>query len=134
MHTLRTVTRRHSLPQLLLAGTAGAALLALAACASTPAPTEQMAVSNAALAHAVSAGGVDLAPAEMAMARDKMRRANLAIGDKDHDAALALAQQAQLDAQLAEAKAESAKAKKSAVALQEASRALREEMGRKTTP
>ena len=46
--------------------------------------------------------------------------------------ALTLAQQAQLDAQVAEAKAEAAKAGKSVTALQEASRALREEMARKT--
>jgi septal ring factor EnvC (AmiA/AmiB activator) len=108
-----------------------AAVLLLAACATTPPPTEQMAVSNAALAHAISAGSVEFAPAEMAMARDKMQRANAALAAKDNDTALAMAQQAQLDAQLAEAKAESAKARKSSDALSEAARALREEMARK---
>jgi hypothetical protein len=108
-----------------------AAVLVLGACASTPAPVAQMAVSNAALAHAVSAGSVEAAPTEMAMARDKMARANLALAAKDNDTALALAQEAQLDAQLAEAKTEAVKARSSAVALQEASRALHEEMGRK---
>jgi hypothetical protein len=107
------------------------ALLALAACASTPPPTSQMAVANAALAHAVAAGSVEYAPTEMAMARDKMNQANLALAARDNDRALALAQQATLDAQVAEAKAESQKASKSAVALQEAARALREEMARK---
>jgi Domain of unknown function (DUF4398) len=107
------------------------ALLLLAACASTPPPTSQMAVANAALAHAVAAGSVEYAPTEMAMARDKMNQANLALAARDHDRALALAQQATLDAQVAEAKAESQKAGKSAVALQEAARALREEMARK---
>lgn len=111
-----------------------AALLLLGACASTPLPTEQMAVSNAALAHAVSAGGATLAPTEMAMARDKMRRANDAMLQKDGATALALAQQAQLDAQLAEAKAEAAKAAQSATALDQAGSALREEMARKKTP
>jgi hypothetical protein len=105
--------------------------LLLGACASTPPPTAQLAVANSALTHAVGAGAVELAPAEMAMARDKMSRANQAMLVKDHDTALAMAEQAQLDAQLAEAKTEAIKAKKSAVAIQESSRALREEMARK---
>ncbi len=109
-----------------------AAALALVACASTPPPTAQLAVSTAAVANAVGAGGVELAPAEMALARDKLNRANLALAAKDNDGALALAQQAQADAQLAAAKAESAKARKSAEAVQEASRVLREELARKT--
>jgi hypothetical protein len=66
----------------------------------------------------------------MAIARDKMNRANQAVASKDNDSALTLAQQAQVDAQVAEAKAEAVKARKSAVALQEAGRALREEMAR----
>lgn len=124
---------RHTMATAILAVLGSALLvLALAGCATTPPPTEQMAVSNAALAHAVAAGSVELAPAEMAMARDKMSRANQSMANKDHDTALALAQQAQLDAQLAEAKAEAAKASKSVQALQDASRALREEMSRKT--
>jgi hypothetical protein len=111
--------------------TLGLSALLLGACASTPPPTAQMAVANAAVSHAVGAGAVELAPAEMALARDKMNRANQAMKDKDHDGARALAEQAQLDAQLAEAKAEGIKAQKAATAMQEASRALREEMGRK---
>jgi Domain of unknown function (DUF4398) len=107
------------------------ALLVLGACATTPPPTSEMAVANAALAHAVAAGSVEFAPTEMATARDKMNRANLALAARNNDSALALAQQATLDAQLAEAKAESEKAHKSAVALQDAARALREEMARK---
>jgi hypothetical protein len=130
-HTRLPAPRRSALG-LALSASFGAAALMLAACATTPPPTAQMAVSNAALAHAVGAGSVEFAPAEMAMARDKMSRANLALAAKDNDTALALAQQAQLDAQLAEAKTESAKAGKSAQALDEASRALREEMARKT--
>lgn len=121
----------HPLHTWALRATAVAALGLLGACASTPAPTNQMAVSNAALAHAVAAGSAQYAPREMALARDKMARANLAIVAKDNDTALALAQQAQLDAQLAESKAESAKARQSAEALDEATRVLREEMNRK---
>ena len=114
-----------------LTTTLGATLLALMACASTPPPVEELAVANAALAQAVAAGSVEMAPAEMAMAREKMTRANLAMTTKDHDTARALAQQATLDAQLAAAKTESMKARKSVQAVQEAERALREEMARK---
>jgi len=108
----------------------GGALLALAACASTPPPTSEMAVATAALAHAVTAGSAEFAPAEMALARDKLARANLALAAGKNDSALVLAQQVQLDAQLAEAKAESEKANRSATALKDAARALREEMAR----
>lgn len=107
-----------------------AALLVLAACASTPPPTAAMAVATAAVAHAAAAGSAEHAPAEMAMAREKMGRANVALAAKDHDVALRLAQQAQLDAQLAEAKTEAEKARKAAAATQDAGRALREEMAR----
>jgi hypothetical protein len=104
----------------------------LAACASTPPPTEQLAVTNAAVARAAGAGGPEYAPAEMGLAREKLNRANVAIAAKDNDRALALLQQSQLDAQLAEAKAEATKAQKAADALAQSSQALREEMARKT--
>ena len=115
---------------LVLAG----ALLLLAACASTPPPTAQMALANAAVTSATAAGGVEMAPAEMALAREKLRRAQTAMDAKDHDTALRLSQQAQADAQLAQAKAEAEKARRSALALQEAGRALREEMARQPQP
>jgi hypothetical protein len=103
----------------------------LMACASTPPPTEQVAVSTAAVATAVSAGGPELAPAEMKTARDKLDRANVAMQAKDYDSALSLAQEAQVDAGLAQAKAQSVKARKAADAVREDSRALTEELDRK---
>ena len=108
-----------------------ATVLALGACATSPVPTEQLAVTTAALAHAVSAGGQELAPTEMGAARDKLVRAHLAVAAKDNDQALRLAQQAQVDAQLAGSKAEALKAQKAQAELLEAARVLREEMGRK---
>lgn len=108
-----------------------AAVLALSACASAPVPTEQLAVTTAAVAHAVSAGGQELAPTEMSAARDKLVRAHLAVAAKDNGQALKLAQQAQVDAQLAESKAEATKARKAQAELDEAARVLREEMARK---
>lgn len=105
--------------------------LGLGACATPPMPTDQIAVTTAAIAQAEAAGGQALAPAEMGMARDKLRRANLAVAAQAPDQARRLAQQAQLDALLAQAKAESSKSQKAADEVQAASRALREEMGRK---
>lgn len=110
---------------------AGLSIL-IGACASTPAPTEQVAVATAAVANAVSAGGGEWAPAEMSSARDKLARANVAMVAKDNDRARELAEQAQVDAQLAGAKARAAKARKAADEVQDAGRALREEMDRKT--
>ena len=108
----------------------GAALLA-AACASAPPPTDQLAVSTAAVASAVSAGSGQFAAADLKMARDKLDRANLAMTANDHVLARSLAEEAQVDARLAEARANSAKAQKAADELQEGRRILREEMDRK---
>ena len=108
-----------------------AAVLGLSGCASAPVPTEQLAVTTAAVAQAVSAGGQELAPTEMSAARDKLMRAHLAVAAKDNDQALRLAQQAHVDAQLAGRKAEAMKARKAEAELQEAARVLREEMTRK---
>ena len=104
----------------------------LAACASTPPPTEQLAVSTAALASATGAGALELAPAELSMARDKLNRANVAVTAEQNERALLLAQQAQVDARLAEVKARSVKAQKAAAEVGEGNRVLNEEMNRGT--
>lgn len=101
------------------------------ACASTPPPTEQMAVANAAVTHAMNAGAQEAAPGDMRTARDKLERAKQAMANKENGLALNLAQQAQLDAQLAEAKAHADKARKAADAVQDGNSVLREEMNRK---
>jgi Domain of unknown function (DUF4398) len=119
--------------RLLFPALAACGALALTACASTPPPTEQVAVSTAAVANAVGAGATELAPAEMKAARDKLDRAKLAMVAKDYGSALALAQEAQVDAGVAQAKAQSVKARKAAETVREDSRALREEMDRKKT-
>jgi hypothetical protein len=122
----RSVTRI-GLPAIIAGGS-----IFMASCASTPAPTEQVAVSTAAVAHAVTAGGSESAPTEMRIAREKLDRANLAMAAKDYDRARSLAEEAQVDAQLAETKARSTKAQKAANELQEDSRVLREEINRKS--
>ena len=106
-------------------------VVALSACSSMKAPaTADVAVSKEAVANAASAGAPELAPAEMAAARDKMLRANQALAAKDYRTASDLAQQAQADAKLAQSKASSAKATEAANALQEDIRVLREELDR----
>ncbi|MEO8153690.1 MAG: DUF4398 domain-containing protein [Rhizobacter sp.] len=105
--------------------------LSLAACATAPPPTEQVATATAALARAAGAGAAELAPTEMRMAREKLDRANAAVVAKNYDSALALAQEAQVDARLAEAKSQSIKANKAASTVNEDNRVLREELDRK---
>ena len=109
-----------------------AAVMAMAGCASVPAPTEQVAVSKAAVANAVGAGGTEFAPAEMRTAQEKLDRANQAMAAKDYERARWLAEESQVDAQLAVTKARSAKAQKAAYESQENSRVLREELDRKS--
>ncbi len=114
-----------------LAGLLAGSALLLGACASTPPPTAQVAVSTAAVANAVGSGAPELAPAEMKIARDKLERANAAMSAKDYDSALLLAQQAQVDAQVAQAKAQATKARKAAETVRDGNRALSEELERK---
>jgi len=103
----------------------------LSGCATTPAPTDQVAVSTAAIAQADTAGAPDLAAAEMRIARGKLLRVNAAMAAKDYRHALWLAQEAQLDAELAELKARSSKATSAADAAKLDTQALRDELARK---
>ena len=109
----------------------GIAAALMTGCASVPAPTEQLAVSKAAVANAVAAGGPEFAPTEMRIAQEKLDRANQAMAAKEYERAQWMAEQAQVDAQLAGSKARAAKAQKAAFATQEDSRVLREELDRK---
>lgn len=107
-------------------------VLLFASCASTPPPTEQMALAKAAVNNATQAGGNEFAPIQLKSAMDKMTAAQQAMDKKDYDIARPLAEQAQVDAQLAAATARSAKAKKAAEALQEGNRVLQQEIQRNT--
>ncbi len=127
--TTRTSTSRLSLVR--LCGT-GALSLLLAACATTPVPVAQMALSSAALDQAVAAGASEHAPTDLRSARDHLDRARLALQADDRTLALSLAQEAQVDAQLAEARAHAAKAVLASKSVKDGNRILKEEMGRKT--
>lgn len=110
---------------------AGSAAL-LSACASTPAPTEQLALARSAVASAVTAGGTELAPVEMRSAQEKLSGAEKAMVAKENDQARRMADEAAVDAQLAERKALATKARQSAEQAQEGIRVLQQEMMNQT--
>lgn len=120
---------KNSNPWLALLG--GPLLLLAVGCTSLKTPaTADVAVSKAAVDSAVAAGGVQFAPVEMTLAREKMVRANAAMADKNYELATELATAAMADAKLAESKADSAKAQAAATALRDDIQVLRDELNR----
>jgi len=113
-----------------MAGVAVAAVVLMAGCASTSAPTEQMAVSRAAVSNAMSAGGNQYAPVQFRSASEKLEAAERAMAAKDYELALQLAEQAEVDAMLSAEMARSARAQKAADVLQDDIRVLRQELER----
>jgi hypothetical protein len=109
---------------------AASTLALLGACASTPPPMEELAVGKAAVEKASGPAAAE-APAELAAARDKINRANIAYANKDYRYARQLAEQAEADATLAEAQARSVRANTALTEVRESIRQLREEMARK---
>lgn len=79
------------------------AVLALAGCASDPAPNEQLRVTEQAVDQARAVGATDEV-AEMKLATDKLAAALAANGSQSYRQARLLAEQAELDARLAEAR------------------------------
>ena len=106
-----------------------AALSSLGACSSGPAPTEQMAVSRAAVERA-SGPAASEAPLELASARQKIERANVAMTNKDYLLARQLAQEAEADAMLAEARARATRSERALGEVRESIRQLRAELNR----
>lgn len=116
-----------------IGGLALATALFQAGCASFPPPNEQLAVATAAVESAARSGATELAPTDMAKARDKLARANASMMEAKHERALMLAEAALVDARLAEARARSATANKAAVTVGEDNRVLRQEIERGAT-
>jgi hypothetical protein len=110
------------------AGVLIGAVLGLAACAGNP-PREQLAVSRAAVDKASGPAAAE-APMELAAARDKVTRAQIAMADKDYALARQLAEQAEADAALAEARARAARSDLALREVRESIRALRSELER----
>jgi hypothetical protein len=111
-----------------------ASLAVLAACASNPVADEKIAVAKASVARAEGSGAPELAPVEMAAARDKLARAEQANTAHDNQPATQLAEQANVDAELAEATAQEQRSHKAAVEFDTSMQALRQESMRSSPP
>ncbi len=109
-----------------------ALVLALGGCASTPMPTEQLAVAEAAVQRANTTSTQESAPAELATAVGKLARARTAVTAGDAMLARRMADEATVDAQLAEQRAAAKRAGLAASESENAARVLREEINRKT--
>jgi hypothetical protein len=114
------------------AGISAAVIFGLAACASTPIPNEKIAVAKASVQRAEQSGAPELAPVELAAARDKLSRAEKAAANHDAQPATMLAEQANVDAQLAEATAAQQRSHKAATEFDASMQALRQESMRST--
>lgn len=108
------------------------AVTGLSGCASAPPPIEQMAVAEASVLHATTTSTSESAGVELQIATAKLVSARQALNSKDYDRARQLAEQADVDAQVAELRAQSARSRKAAKESQDAARALREEISRKS--
>jgi hypothetical protein len=114
------------------AAACAAIAIGLAACASTPIPNEKIAVAKASVQRAEQSGAPELAPVEMAAARDKLARAEKAAADREAVPANQLAEQANVDARLAEATAQQQRSRKAAMEFDASMQALRSESMRST--
>jgi hypothetical protein len=108
--------------------------IATAAYASNPVPDETIAVAKAAVERAEQSGAPQAAPVELASARDKLARAQKANADHRAKPAIALADQARIDAQVAEATAQKERAAKAATEFDASMATLRQESNRASTP
>jgi small-conductance mechanosensitive channel len=111
-----------------------AVVAALAACASSPVPLEQLAVAKQSVQRAEQAGATELAPVELSTARDKLQRAQAAAANHDGRTATMLADQANVDAQLAEATAREHKSHEAEMQLEASLQALRQDASQDQVP
>lgn len=126
-----TVPSRSHMVRLLSLTALTALTLALMACATRlPAPTQEIALSRAAIEAATRAGAAELAPAELNIARQKQAMADTAMAQEQYDRALLLSNEVVVDARLAEAKARSSRATQAAGEIREDGRVLRQEINR----
>lgn len=116
------------------AGVGAMVVMGFAACASTPIPNEKIAVAKSSIQRAEQSGAPELAPVELAAARDKLKRAEKAVAQHDAQPATLLAEQADVDAQLAEAMAIQQRSHKAATEFDASMQALRQESMRSSQP
>lgn len=108
----------------------GLAALLVACASQPPPPNPQIAAAEAALESATRAGAAASAPTELALARDKLVRAQASMVESKHERAQMLAEAALVDARLAEARARQVQAIKAATTVQDDNRVLRQEIER----
>jgi hypothetical protein len=108
-------------------------LIATAASAKSPLADETIAVAKAAVQRAEQSGAPQAAPVELASARDKLARAVKANADRRPKPAIALADQATVDAQVAEAMAQKERADKAAAEFDASMATLRQESNRSSS-
>jgi hypothetical protein len=106
----------------------------LQACAATPnvAADEKIAVAKSSMQRAEQAGAPQEAPAELSAARDKLTQAQKSNDDHKGAPAAALADQANVDAQVAEATARANHSHKAATEFDASLEALRQQAARTT--
>jgi hypothetical protein len=92
-------------------------LLVLAACASVPAPLQELAEAERAVQTAADADAMTLAPAEFEKARGKLEAAKAALAAQQHVQARQLAEQSFVDAELAAITARTVTAERLAAAI-----------------
>ena len=126
---------RHSSPNPWLMSAAGALTLLLAACAGPGIPPiSEMTAARASIAQAEGAGAMEGAPLELLSARDKFRKAEVAVREERFDPARRLAAQAEADAEVAERKTRAIKAQAAAAELARSDALLRNEVERTGRP
>lgn len=106
---------------------------ALAACSSTPKPTEQMAVSRTTVNRVAAEPEVSAnAPVDIQKARDKLMQAEKAMAEKDYKMARRLSEEAEVDARVAETRADAAQNASNLKQVQDSIRTLQEEINRRS--
>ena len=110
-----------------------ATMTVTAAYAGSPVADETIAVAKVAVQQAEQSGAPQAAPVELASARDKLARAEKANADRQAKPAIALANQATIDAHVAEAMAQKERAAKAAAEFDASLLALRQESNRNST-
>jgi hypothetical protein len=102
------------------------ALAMLTACASVPAPLQQVAEAEHAVQEAAAANAATLAPAELGKAQGKLDAARSALHAGDHVKARQLAEQAVVDGEMAQITARSEETARAAADLRAQLRTLGE--------
>ena len=109
------------------------ALGALAACSSTPAPTEQMAVTRTTVNRVAATPAVATnSPVDLQRAQEKLIQAEKAMSQEDYRNARRLAAEAEVDARVAETRADAARNASNLAQVQDSIRALQDEINRRS--